>query len=859
MENLRKQPGKKLKNVNASQLSLAASSTSTAASSFAYKHFNSTNNKRRKNRKKYFEHDTRTRTIRTSVTPVDAAAAIKKIKFNNEIRIVETKCNNNDVDSRVRMRKKKVANNRKHTCNNTTTTIAANTNTNAQKKRAKQFRRTASAASNAANIQSTTKKLQKQLIETQKKLQQQLNALQKHQREQNHSFLALLHSNCASLRPSVKHDTNSNGCTTTTATTNSNNNHHHHHHQHHHHNDQLTQANSSQTQSTSIAPSTLLTKTNLNPTIPCSEHYFTHNFFTDQSKCSIDKMANGNKATAIRAFTCESKSKNCSVSRTDPEAKLITSPNANLCTHHHCSSCSAKSVAAIGTVAAVDTKKPKIHIKKPLLKSIILSTNNSSVLNIKREIDIDSNECDRSVCPIEFRSTTPMTKTPDTKTQPINMQFTDTKKTKQINSYIKSNDHFVQENARSYSPPLPANHPRLASIVSSDASNSTAVALANSHARRSHSSRDRKCSKKRKKRQRSYSRESRSRTRSYSRSRSSSRSRTRSRSRSYRRRSSRSRSSNSEYESRRYSQERKKKSHSKNRDVFRRSSKRDERSSCGCSCNCTNFCKKSASKHSTSAIKSKSPSNDNAFSSKQSNVSPSDSKSNKRSTTSTADANGSTSKKKPVPISSGVLLKQQPIVKLHSSPATGSDTENEVDDKFDRKYEELLTFETNEDERREQRLLKALSDIAAKAKQKIQSISESNVTKSVHADRNHNDRSASKPIKTIKICAKKTNDARDDRRSERQSPQERFDDDFSPHDKKPPKRDSSKRSRRDSYSSTSSKEEKSPRSSRSPSIPRRRGSPSFLDRRRITSARKKPIPYQRSSPYDSLDDEWESS
>lgn len=174
---------------------------------------------------------------------------------------------------------------------------------------------------------------------------------------------------------------------------------------------------------------------------------------------------------------------------------------------------------------------------------------------------------------------------------------------------------------------------------------------------------------------------------------------------------------------------------------------------------------------------------------------------------------GSTSKKKPVAIGSGVLLKQHPIVKLHSSPATGSDTENEIDDKFDRKYEELLTFETNEDERREQRLLKALSDIAAKAKQKIQSISEPNVAKSIHPDRNHNDRVASKPNKTIKICPKKaTSVARDDRQSERQTSEDRLDNDYSPREnrKPPPKRDSSKRSRRDSSYSSSSKDEKSP-------------------------------------------------
>lgn len=174
---------------------------------------------------------------------------------------------------------------------------------------------------------------------------------------------------------------------------------------------------------------------------------------------------------------------------------------------------------------------------------------------------------------------------------------------------------------------------------------------------------------------------------------------------------------------------------------------------------------------------------------------------------------GSTSKKKPVAIGSGVLLKQQPIVKLHSSPATGSDTENEIDDKFDRKYEELLTFETNEDERREQRLLKALSDIAAKAKQKIQSISEPNVAKSVHPDRNHNDRVAAKSNKTIKVCTKKATDVRDERRSERQPSEDRFDNDYSPRENRkppPPKRDSSKRSRRDSSYSSSSKDEKSP-------------------------------------------------
>lgn len=172
---------------------------------------------------------------------------------------------------------------------------------------------------------------------------------------------------------------------------------------------------------------------------------------------------------------------------------------------------------------------------------------------------------------------------------------------------------------------------------------------------------------------------------------------------------------------------------------------------------------------------------------------------------------GSTSKKKPASISSGVLLKQQPIVKLHSSPATGSDTETEVDDRFDRKYEELLTFETNEDERREQRLLKALSDIAAKAKQKIQLITDSNVAKIEHADRNHNERAAPKSNKTLKQSTVKSSEMRDERHLERQASEDQYDNDFSPRERKQLKRDSSRRSRRDSScSSSSSKDAKTP-------------------------------------------------
>lgn len=102
--------------------------------------------------------------------------------------------------------------------------------------------------------------------------------------------------------------------------------------------------------------------------------------------------------------------------------------------------------------------------------------------------------------------------------------------------------------------------------------------------------------------------------------------------------------------------------------------------------------------------------------------------------------------KRALTLNSGVLLRQTPIVKLQCSPGTGSDSDNEIDERFDKKYEELLTFETNEDERREQRLLKALSDIAAKAKQKIQSISDPTNPRNSHPDKNHNIDTTAKPL-----------------------------------------------------------------------------------------------------------------
>lgn len=152
------------------------------------------------------------------------------------------------------------------------------------------------------------------------------------------------------------------------------------------------------------------------------------------------------------------------------------------------------------------------------------------------------------------------------------------------------------------------------------------------------------------------------------------------------------------------------------------------------------------------------------------------------------------------------MLKQQPIVKLQSSPGSGSDSDNEIDDRFDKKYEELLTFETHEDERREQRLLKALSDIAAKAKQKIQSITDTSMAKN-NPDKNHNERSVPKTTKIIvKENERRSLESRSDRNSDRKDTDGDDEDDYSHQNKKHALR----RSRQESTSSSSKDDERSP-------------------------------------------------
>lgn len=236
--------------------------------SITYKNFNSSSSgsKRRnqKNRKKYFEHDTRTRATgntsankrpnRTLVSPMQGAASIKKIKFNNEINIFETK-QNNSAGGSAQIKSE----------------LIYPKQSKVPKKRRNNRNRQASAISKA-NIQSTTKKLQKQLIETQKKLQKQLTELQKHQREQSSSFLALIRSSCMHTIDKA---------IATAATTDSN-----------------SDAVNASSQSISDLKKSMSNSLHLHSNNNCSENFCKH--FTDQSKCPNDKMAKGNKATTIR-------------------------------------------------------------------------------------------------------------------------------------------------------------------------------------------------------------------------------------------------------------------------------------------------------------------------------------------------------------------------------------------------------------------------------------------------------------------------------------------------------------------------------------------------------------------------------
>lgn len=148
----------------------------------------------------------------------------------------------------------------------------------------------------------------------------------------------------------------------------------------------------------------------------------------------------------------------------------------------------------------VDRKKFKFKLKKPLLKSIILSTAKPTSISVKSEQENNCNS--NSVSDINSRQENLATNLVEEQLigniheedegTPFKMQ----KNNKHIS--LKSDDH------RSYSPPLPKSS-KIASIISSGSQNPSNTE------KQSRISRERKSSKKKKRRRRSYSRSSHSR------------------------------------------------------------------------------------------------------------------------------------------------------------------------------------------------------------------------------------------------------------------------------------------------------------------------------------------------------------
>lgn len=121
---------------------------------------NTKRKKRKKIRRRYFEHDTRT-SIVEHTTP-----NINKIKLNNKINIYGS--------------------------NSTTSTTVKCIKRNSQKK-LRQNKKNMNGKNPSATTTKTTKQLQLQLIETQKQLQRQLHELQEQQKQ---SILSIMCAKC---------------------------------------------------------------------------------------------------------------------------------------------------------------------------------------------------------------------------------------------------------------------------------------------------------------------------------------------------------------------------------------------------------------------------------------------------------------------------------------------------------------------------------------------------------------------------------------------------------------------------------------------------------------------------------------
>lgn len=196
-----------------------------------------------------------------------------------------------------------------------------------------------------------------------------------------------------------------------------------------------------------------------------------------------------------RAFACDPLANTCGASKFSGGS----SPNDH-CYRHPCTEC----ISALGDssspvdVPAPDRKKLTFHLKKPFLKSIILSTAYPEIAIKQEPEDITDHTASPVACePSAAKASLwhPISAA-DQRDAHEGMQFADMNKPNR-------DAHLKAIGQRSYSPPVPRSG-KAASTVSSGSQRSK-------YDKRSHESRDRKSGKKKKRRRRSHSRSSNSR------------------------------------------------------------------------------------------------------------------------------------------------------------------------------------------------------------------------------------------------------------------------------------------------------------------------------------------------------------
>lgn len=190
-----------------------------------------------------------------------------------------------------------------------------------------------------------------------------------------------------------------------------------------------------------------------------------------------------------RAFAC------------DPLTNTCNTSNCSTNSQHNCCPYTEYTKAADNTTT--DRKKFKLKLKKPFLKSIILSTSNSSHASIviKKEPEDNTDNIENTLAPEQPGLVANLWNPISIK--PLNQP--DSNEGMQLADMNKPNrdTHVKLASMRSHSSPMPKPS-RTTSTVSSSS-------VRNKYEKRSHDSRDRKSSKKKKRRRHSHSRSSNSR------------------------------------------------------------------------------------------------------------------------------------------------------------------------------------------------------------------------------------------------------------------------------------------------------------------------------------------------------------